>query len=148
MNMKEAYEATMKYATWSIVAIVFLLLVGLLCGCTTTKYVEVEKVKTDTIYKSKVQKDSIWLHDSVYVSEKGDTIRIEKWHTKFIEKLITDTVYQHKIDSIPVPYPKEVYVEKKLNWLQTTLMWTGGTALLALLGFAFYKSRKFIRNII
>lgn len=145
--MKEAYENTMKVITWSIVGITLLLLVGLLTGCTTTKYVEVEKVKTDTIYKAKVLHDSIWVHDSIAVTEKGDTIKIEKWHTKYVEKEVHDTIYQHKTDSIPVPYPKEVYVEKKLNWIQKSLMWLGGIAVSCLILFAIYKGRKLITKI-
>lgn len=139
--MKEGYEKTMKVLTWCIVGIVMMLLVGLLAGCTTTKYVE--KVRTDTVYQSKIEKDSVWLHDSVFVKEytKGDTVfrDRDRWHTKYIEKLLTDTVYKSKVDSIPVPYPKEVYVEKKLNWLQTTLMWAGGIGIVILLLFIFKR---------
>lgn len=141
--MKETYEKTMKVLTWAIVGIVMMLLVGLLAGCTTTKYVEVEKVRTDTVYQSKIEKDSVWLHDSVFVKEytKGDTVfrDRDRWRTEYIEKLLTDTVYKSRVDSIPVPYPKEVYVEKKLNWLQTTLMWSGGIGIVVLFLFIFKR---------
>ena len=41
-----------------------LIALSLLSSCTTTKYIEVEKVRTDTTYITKWQKDSVWLHDS------------------------------------------------------------------------------------
>jgi hypothetical protein len=142
--MKEGYERTMKVLTWAIVGIVMMLLVGLLAGCTTTKYVEVEKVHNDTTYIVKHLRDSVWLHDSVYVSEKGDTVRIERWRTKYIERQVHDTCYVAKIDSIPQPYPKEVYVEKKLNWLQKSLMWAGGIGIVILVIFILLKFRVLV----
>lgn len=137
--MKEGYEKTMKVLAWAIAGIVLMLLVGLLAGCTTTKYVEVEKVHNDTTYIVKHLMDSVWLHDSVYVSEKGDTVRIEKWHTKYIEKKVHDTCYVAKTDSVPQPYPVEKLVEKKLNWLQKSLMWSGGIGIVVLVIFIFNR---------
>jgi len=119
----------------------------LLVGCKTKeRVVTVEKVRNDTTYITKHQRDSVWLHDSIHVTEKGDTIRIEKWHTKYIEKATHDTLYQHKTDSVPVPYPVEKLVERKLSWWQQTRMHLG-EALLALAGIAvvvFVIRRKLI----
>ena len=109
--------------------------------------VTVEKVRTDTTYITKHQRDSVWLHDSIHVTEKGDTIKIEKWHTKYIEKVTHDTLYQHKTDSVPVPYPVEKLVERELTWWQQTRMHLG-EALLAIGGIAVVvfviKGRKLI----
>ena len=138
--MKEGYEKTMKVLTWAIAGIVLMLFVGLLAGCTTTRYVEVEKVHHDSIYITKLQKDSIYLHDSVWVEKSGDTILIQKWRTKYIEKQIHDTTYVAKRDTIPQPYPQEVYIEKKLNWLQRTLMYAGGFSICAIIIFLIIKS--------
>jgi hypothetical protein len=102
-------------------------------GCTTTRYVPVEHHTTDTVYQSKLQRDSIWLHDSIHVSEKGDTIRIERWHTKYISKEVHDTLYQSVRDSIPVPYEMIKEVPAKLSSLQTGLMVSGLFAILALI---------------
>ena len=108
----------------------------LLVGCKTKeRVVTVEKVRTDTTYITKHQRDSVWLHDSIHVTEKGDTIRIERWHTKYVEKATHDTLYQHKTDSVPVPYPVEKLVERELSWWQQTRMHLG-EALLALAGIA------------
>jgi hypothetical protein len=120
----------------------------LLVGCKTKeRVVTVEKVRTDTTYIMKHQRDSVWLHDSIHVTEKGDTIRIEKWHTKYVEKATHDTLYQHKTDSVPVPYPVEKLVERELTWWQQTRMHLG-EALLAIAGIAVVvfviKGRKLI----
>ena len=107
--------------------LVFALIIMLaLSSCKTTEVVTVEKVKADTTYITKVQRDSIWQHDSVYVKEKGDSVLIERWHTKYIEKEVHDTTYVAKHDSVPVPYPVTKYVEKQLSWWQKTLMYAGG----------------------
>ena len=142
--MKEGYEKTMKVLTWAIAGIVLMLFVGLLAGCTTTRYVEVEKVHHDSIYITKLQKDSIYLHDSVWVEKSGDTILIQKWRTKYIEKQIHDTTYVAKRDTIPQPYPQEVYIEKKLNLLQRTLMYAGGLSICAIIVFLVIKFKKFL----
>ena len=124
-----------------------ILVAVLLVGCKTKeRVVTVEKVRTDTTYITKHQRDSVWLHDSIHVTEKGDTIRIERWHTKYIEKATHDTLYQHKTDSVPVPYPVEKLVERELTWWQQTRMHLG-EALLALAGIAvvvFVVRRKLI----
>ena len=113
-----------------------ILVVVLMAGCKTKeRVVTVEKVRTDTTYITKHQRDSVWLHDSIHVTEKGDTIRIERWHTKYIEKATHDTLYQHKTDSVPVPYPVEKLVERELTWWQQTRIHLG-EALLAIAGIA------------
>ena len=113
-------------------------------GCTTTRYVPVEHHTTDTVYQSKLQRDSIWLHDSIHVSEKGDTIRIERWRTKFVSKEVHDTLYQSVRDSIPVPYEVIKEVPAKLSSLQTGLMVSGLFAILALILVVVFKlKRKF-----
>jgi hypothetical protein len=113
-----------------------ILVAVLMAGCKTKeRVVTVEKVRTDTTYITKHQRDSVWLHDSIHVTEKGDTIRIERWHTKYVEKATHDTLYQHKTDSVPVPYPVEKLVERELTWWQQTRMHLG-EALLAIAGIA------------
>lgn len=110
-------------------------------GCKTkTVTVTVPKVRTDTVIITKSQRDSIWLHDSVYVSEKqeGDTVWVElsKWHTKYVEKIVRDTTYIAKHDTFAIPYPVEVIkeVEKELTWWQKVRMFAG-SLMLAILGF-------------
>ena len=115
-----------------------LIALSLLSSCTTTKYVEVEKVRTDTTYITKWQRDSIYLKDSTHVSEKGDTVRIEHWHTEWRDRWNRDTVYQATHDTIPQPYPVPEYVEKELSWWQRTQMYAGDVMLVVLLVFLGY----------
>ena len=113
--------------------IVALLICALFGSCTTTKYIEVPVVHNDTTIITKHQRDSIWMHDSIMVSEKGDTVRIEKWHTKYVTKEVHDTLYQSKTDS--VPYPVEVIKEvpAELTWWQQTRLHLANILLFALL---------------
>ena len=128
----------------TLVVIIILLTCLSLCGCTKTEYITVEKVRTDTTYITKHQRDSIWLHDSVMVSEKGDTVKIEKWHTKYVSKEVHDTLYQATHDTIPQPYPVTEYVEKKLSTWQVVLMTIGTLTLMGIIIFAAIKLRRFL----
>ncbi len=114
----------------AIGVIIGTLLCAMLFGCTTTKYVPVIEHRTDTVRITQQQRDSIYLHDSIRVSEKGDTIRIEKWHTRYIERTSHDTIYQSKTDSIPVPYKVTEYVERKRSAMEWVLIAIGTIALL------------------
>ena len=122
-----------------------LIALSLLSSCTTTKYVEVERVRTDTTYITKWQRDSIYLKDSTHVSEKGDTVRIEHWHMEWRDRWNRDTVYQATHDTIPQPYPVPEYVEKELSWWQRTQMYAGDVmlvVLLVLLGYGVFRLRR------
>ena len=145
----ERYSSALKTAWWAFVGIIIMLFIAAaLSGCTTTKYVEIEKIRIDTTYITKHEKDSIWLHDSVWVEKVGDTIRIDRWHTKYVEKQIRDTTYVAKHDTIPQPYPVEKLVEKKLSWFQQTEIWAGRVMLAILAGLVVYAilriKKKFI----
>lgn len=117
--------------------------ITLLGGCTTTKYVAVSETHTDTVMIMKQQRDSIWMHDSIHVWQGSDTVRIERWHTKYIDRLRTDTLYQSSIDSVPVPYTVEVEVEKQLTPWQQFRIWIGDVVVIAtilLIIFAVWKA--------
>jgi hypothetical protein len=111
-------------------------------GCTTTRYVPVEHHTTDTVYQSKLQRDSVWLHDSIHVSEKGDTIRIERWRTKYISKEVRDTIYRAKTDSIPVPYEVIKEVPRKSTWFERIMFCTGIVSILCLILFVAKKIER------
>jgi hypothetical protein len=87
----------------------------------------------------------VWLHDSISVKEKGDTIRIEKWHTKYIEREVHDTIYQAKRDSIPVPYEVIKEVPAKLSKTQKGLMTLGILTLMAAVIFGAFWLKKILR---
>lgn len=126
-----------------IAAILMTALVMMCCGCKQTEYIPVIEHKTDTMYISKVQRDSIYLHDSTFIQLKGDTIFFEKWHTKYIEKLTHDTTYVATHDTIPQPY-EVVKVEKEryTPWLIKLLAWLGGAGLLTLIIYIIARIRR------
>jgi hypothetical protein len=103
-----------------ILGLIACLLITMCSSCTTTKYVTVPEYHTDTVMVNKVQKDSVFLHDSTYVYEKGDTFYTERWHTKYVLKELHDTTYISKRDTIPAPYPVEKEVPAELTWWQQT----------------------------
>ena len=105
-------------------------------SCTTTRYVPVVEHHTDTLRLSRNILDSIYVHDSIHVREKGDTVLVERWHTRYREKLAHDTIYKSRVDSIPAPYPVEKKVEKELTWWQQTRLHLANVVLW-LLGAAF-----------
>ena len=128
--------------------VLLVILVVLICllfaSCTKTEYITVEKVRTDTTYINKVQRDSVWLHDSTFVKVAGDTVRIEKWHTKYVETEKHDTVYKARVDSVPVPYPVTQYVEKPRSKFEKGLMGVGILSLMAIIVFIAWKIKRFL----
>ena len=107
-----------------IVAFIIAMIVcSFFTSCKSVEYVPVIEHHTDTLIKTNVQRDSVYVHDSVTVTQKGDTVLMDRWHTKYVEKQVHDTTYVSKIDSIPTPYPVEVKVEKQLTWWQQTRLY-------------------------
>ena len=115
-------------------------------ACTTTRYVEVERVRTDTLMQTQVVRDSVCRYDSIHVKEMGDTVWVEKWHTLTQWKERNDTVYQATHDTIPKPYlvEKKVEVEKPLTWWQRFRMFFGDLALIVGWAVLFFWSLKTI----
>jgi hypothetical protein len=127
-----------------ILGLIACALITLFSSCTTTKYVPVIEHHTDTLIQTKVQKDSVFMHDSVEVRIAGDTVTIDRWHTKYISKEVHDTIYQSKTDSVPAPYPVEVIneVPAELTMWQRLKMKVGGAAIiLCLLAFLIWVWR-------
>ena len=118
-------EERIKAVCMQVMAFIVMLIVGLvLCAlfgsCTTTKYVPVPEYHTDTLRQVTVRHASVMVHDSVHITEKGDTVRIERWHTAWRDRWHTDTIYQSKRDSIPYPVEVPKEVPAKLTWWQQT----------------------------
>lgn len=136
------YNYIIKKVSWCIMLAPFMCMLFVICSCRTVKYVPVETVKVDTTYINKLQRDSIYMLDSVYVKEKGDTVLIEKYKYLYRDKLVRDTMYISKADSIQVPYP----VEKELTRWQQFRMDFGGWAMcivvISILILIVYKIKK------
>ena len=131
-------------AFYIVAFIVGVALCALLGSCTTTEYVTVEKIKHDTTYVSKVQRDSVYVHDSIAVEQKDSIIKIEHWHTKYVDHAVHDTLYQATHDTIPQPYPVIKEVEKQLSKTQTGLMIIGGLSLMAVFVYIAIKLKRFL----
>lgn len=121
MSDEERMKAgCLQLAAFFVMIMVGLALCALLSGCTTTKYVPVPEYHTDTLRVTQYQRDSVYVHDSTYIKEKGDTMLIERWHTQWRDRIVRDTVYQSKRDSIPYPVEVIKEVPAKLTWWQQT----------------------------
>ena len=140
-TISESYR-TMLLLALAAAAVVFGLL--LLTGCTTTKYVPIETVRIDTLKVTKYERDSIYIHDSTIVREKGDTMLIEKWHTRWRDRWMHDTVYQSRVDSVPKPYPVEKRVPAELTWWQQTRLHLANILLYAMLVIGIFYLGKFL----
>lgn len=121
----------MKDNIRTIVIILMLIILTSFIGCTTTKYVPIESIKTE--YRTKVEKDTLIIKDSIFHKEKGDTIYIEKYKTIYKTINKNDTLIIN--DTIPII--QEVEVIKEVNRLkdwQIILMVLGG-AMVAVIGY-------------
>lgn len=107
--------------------VVIILLMSAICSCRSVRYVPVETTKSDTVYMNRVQLDSIYMRDSVFIEKSGDTIREFQYKYIYRFKDRIDTLYISKTDSIQVPYPVEVVKYKTPQWCWWTL---GGIVLL------------------
>ena len=145
LNEKERIKVgCLQGAAFIVLIIMGLLLCAMLSGCTTTQYIPVIEHKTDTLIQTKVQKDSVWLHDSIHVTEKGDTVKIEKWHTKYVEKQVHDTTYVAKHDSIPVPYEVIKEVPRKRSTLEWVLSIVGFLSILGIILWVVNKLKRYL----
>lgn len=132
-------EGFIRY--WWVVALTVIVLC--LVGC-KTKHITSESVKTDTQYIDRFHRDSIFIRDSVYIREKGDTIWLTKWRTEYRDRFIHDTIYITKTDSINTIV--EVVKEKQLNWWQRFKLdaagWIIATMIVAILLYILYRKLK------
>lgn len=128
---------------WCFVGIVLMALVGLLSGC-SPKIIEHEVVKHDTTYVEKLRRDSIYMHDSIYVHEytKGDTVYRERdrWHYAWRDRLVHDSIYLAKTDSIFIVKTREI--EHPISGWQWFQIWAGRIALILAAGCFAYITIK------
>lgn len=106
----------MRYTTF--LAIMAVLTFAMLSSCTTTKVVEHEVIKHDSIYITALSVDTILQRDSIHIRERGDTI--EKIVYKYIYKVRerADTCYISKTDTITNNVTKtEVKTRYRKDWL-------------------------------
>ena len=125
-------ERDTKETIWmlAIVFLLFLLAICFMTSCRSIKYVPVQSTRTDTLYKVRLQHDTLSTLDSVYFETfvKGDTVfrNRDRWKVMYKAVLKVDTVNRAKTDSVRVPYPVEtIKTVNRLHWWQKVLMWFG-----------------------
>ena len=117
------------------VTLIIILLIAIMASACSPRVIETIHVQHDTTYVERVQIDSVYKRDSIYVKDKGDTVWIYKelWREKY--KYLRDTVAVVRVDSVAVEREKIVEVEKPLSkwksWQLEAFPW-----LLGLLGIA------------
>ena len=96
----------------------------LLCGCASRRVtVGGSTLKTDTVYRMNMVRDTVLVKDSVLVSifSAGDTVykTREVWRWRDRTNVRVDTVYKSavRVDTVRVP----VAVERKLSWWERTV---------------------------
>ena len=82
----------------------------LLTACRTTQTM----TDTNTNHVSNnIQRDSIYLHDSIFVRIRADTVYLEKWHTRWRDretvKTDTITLTETKTETVEKPYVPSFY---------------------------------------
>lgn len=140
--MVKLYISHIRGLLWGLPAC---LLITLLAGCKTVRYVPVETVRTDSVYLDRYLRDSVFVHDSVYVNRwmRGDTVYVDKVSVKYLyrDRLLHDTVAVTRRDSVRVPVP----VEKPLGrWQQARLglFWPLAAAVVVLVAAVWWLVRR------
>ena len=120
-----------KYLVSIISILLYLYIMFSVIGCTTTKYVPVESVRTE--YKNKVEIDTVIINNDKIIKDKGDTIYITETKYVYKTKNKIDTIL--RIDTIPIIQEVEVIREvNRLKDWQIILMILGG-AMVAIIGY-------------
>ncbi len=102
----------------------------ILSSCTKTIYVPVESLRTE--YIDRMKSDSVYLHDSILVRMKGDTVWMEKYRYMYKDRVVKDSILIQ--DTIRIPYPViEVRETNRLNSFQSFQIWCGRIVLFLLL---------------
>ena len=96
-----------------------------LCSC-RTEYVPIESVKYDSIFFAKLIRDSVYVSDSVYIRDRGDTVYKYKNKYVYVYKDRVDTFFVYRDKEIQVPVP----VERKLSWWERVKIDYGGWVML------------------
>ena len=115
--------------------ILFLLFMTLLLDSCKVKEkiveVPIPQIKTEIKYIDKVKYDSIYLKDSVYIIQKGDTVYNNKVAYRYKYKYLKDTITINKADTITrLQKITEIKVKNQLNVVQKVLMYIGLFSLL------------------
>ncbi len=105
--------------------------ISLCSSCTSTKYIPIQTIKTDTLYKSKKDsinlitkfnlKDSINIRDSIVIriNSNGGIIGKDSWHYKDHFRSSTDSTNYYKSALDSILNKKQVIKEKIIPVVKT-----------------------------
>ncbi|MCQ2310175.1 MAG: hypothetical protein MJZ64_00270 [Paludibacteraceae bacterium] len=116
-----------KATTAFIIGACLLLLIAM-TGCKSqSTIVAVERhdsIRTDDRDHSHYEREKEYIHDSIYIHDKGDTVWVDRWHDRIIERTVADTVHDttriETRDSIPYPVEVPVYVRQRNTYDKAT----------------------------
>lgn len=117
-------------------------------GCRSAKQAAqlIREVRTDTLYLSNVQYDSIFVFNDRQLDRSRDTLLIRETNTEYRYKLLRDTVYKVQHDSIPYEVRIETVreVPRPKTWFDRLCRYAFFLLCGALLFFGYRCIRKFI----
>lgn len=101
-------------------------MVSLLLSSCRAQAVTASVNSTDSVRQTvaEVRVDSVYVRDSIYIRERGDTVFVDRWHVRWREHAATkaDTVYIERQQSeVKIPPPKR-YVPKLYKWCTGILL--------------------------
>ena len=106
----------------------------MVCGC-RTKYIPVESLRYDSLVVAKLVHDSVYVRDSVFVRERGDTVYKYKDKYVYVYKTRIDTFFAERVRDVELPVP----VERELSWWERMKMDFGGWLLVAVALYVVYR---------
>ena len=128
----------MKRLFWKSATFVRVLSMGIIIlasvSCSSTKSMPVVLSNDTTSFIQKSARvDTIYLHDSVFVSERqrGDTVYLTRveWRDRWRTRVERDTVMDVRVEKEVVQLPPERYVPKFYKWC-TIALWAIGLSVI------------------
>ena len=114
------------------VSLAIIILVSVSCSSTKSMPVVLSNDTTSFIQRS-ARVDTIYLHDSVFVSERqrGDTVYLTRteWRDRWRTRVVRDTVVDVRVEKEVVQLPPERYVPKFYRWCTGLLIAIGLSAI-------------------
>lgn len=112
-----------------------------MCGC-KTRYVAVPEIHYRDSVRTRLMRDSVFVHDSVFVSllSHGDTVYLTKSVTKWRDRIRTDTVLAEVRDTVTKAVVRTV--ERDLTVYQSLAARWFGTLVAVLAALLLWVFRK------
>ena len=121
----------MKRLFWKSATFVRVLSMGIIilvsASCSSTKSMPVvQSNDTTSFIQRSARVDTVYLHDSVFVSEKmrGDTVYLTRaeWRDRWRTRVERDTIMDVRVEKEVVQLPPERYVPKFYKWCTGLLL--------------------------